>query len=149
MRYATVSPKMKSMAAHLGAIDELIADGICRKVGERLVFDHDLLGDWGRQRVLLSQPNIATFITSHNRGTSPLWLRSVRLWALDLLERQGDYAEMDRRRSRIIACREMAAADRVLEAAALSSNAGEAFRGDLVRAEQRRKASAVDCSSVS
>jgi len=116
-------------AAHLGAIDELIADGICRKVGERLVFDHDLLGDWGRQRVLLSQPNIATFITSHNRGTSPLWLRSVRLWALDLLERQGDYAKWIAAVRGLSLVGEMAAADRVLEAAALSSNAGEHLEG--------------------
>jgi len=112
-------------AAHLPAIDELIADGVCRKVGERIIFDHDLLGVWGRQRVLLAQPSIAAFIRSPGRGISPLWLRAIRLWALDVLEQQGDHAKWISAVRELAASGEMAASDRALEAVALSAGAVE------------------------
>jgi hypothetical protein len=112
-------------AAHLAAIDNLIADGVCRKLGERLVFDHDLLGDWGRQRVLLAQPSVAAFIKSDSRGTSPQWLRALRLWALDVLERQGDQTKWIGAVRELAAAGEAAASDRVLEAVALSAGAAK------------------------
>ncbi|HEX8524204.1 MAG TPA: hypothetical protein VF669_18260 [Tepidisphaeraceae bacterium] len=113
------------VAAHLPAIDELLTEGVCRKVGERLVFDHDLLGDWGRQRVLLGQADIVGFMTVESRGASPLWLRGLRLWALDVLERQGDYAKWISTVRELTSAGEVAAADRVLEAVALSTRAFE------------------------
>jgi hypothetical protein len=112
-------------AAHLTAIDSLIADGVCRKVGERLIFDHDLIGDWGRQRVLLAQASITVFIKSHSRGTSPMWLRALRLWALDILERQNDYVKWIDAVRQLAAAGEVAASDRVLEAVVLSAGAFE------------------------
>lgn len=112
-------------AAHFATIDELIRDHVCRKVGERLIFDHDLLGDWARQRILLEQSNVLTFLKAGNRGKSPHWLRSLRLWSLAILEQQRDLAKWISTVRELAAGGEVSASDRVLEAVALCSGAIE------------------------
>ncbi|MFW8628558.1 hypothetical protein [Deinococcus sp. ME38] len=54
-------------SALLSVTDALIAEQICESADERIWFEHDLLGDWARLRVLVEQPDEdrRTFVNSH------------------------------------------------------------------------------------
>ncbi|MEK6289268.1 MAG: hypothetical protein AABO57_26450 [Acidobacteriota bacterium] len=67
------------------SVSGLVRDRICRMRDEQLSFDHDLYGDWARQRILLSYADSLSEYLSH-RMTSPLWHRALRLYSLHLLE---------------------------------------------------------------
>jgi hypothetical protein len=71
--------------AHL---DDLAREGVIRVSDQRVAFDHDLYGDWARYQVLLShEGDLAAYL--ENRLTSPMWHRSIRLYALGILATQG------------------------------------------------------------
>lgn len=66
-------------------LTQLVDDGTLVDQNNRLSFDHDLLGDWARLKVLCAQgDDVAVFLNA--RATSPLWLRALRLFSARLLE---------------------------------------------------------------
>jgi len=69
----------------LAPIDELVRDGILVVTDGRVSFAHDLYGDWSRYQVLLAhRDDLAGYLA--DRAGSPLWHRSIRLYALGLLD---------------------------------------------------------------
>lgn len=72
----------------LGPLDGLIQDRICIAAGERYRFEHDLYGDWARQRILLGRRrDLAQFV--EERLNSPFWHRPLRLLGVHLLEQES------------------------------------------------------------
>lgn len=66
-------------------IDELVRDGILAVVDGRVSFAHDLYGDWSRYQVLLAhRDDLAGYLAE--RAGSPLWHRSIRVYAIGLLD---------------------------------------------------------------
>ncbi len=66
----------------------LIQDWICRLAEEQYSFEHDLLGDWARQRILLGRRgDLLAFL--HEKQLSPVWHRALRLFGLHLLEQES------------------------------------------------------------
>lgn len=73
----------------LRILEALRKDGICKYEYEKIAFDHDLFGDWSRQRALLSHSHhISEFLPP--KLMSPPWRRAVRLFGLHLLELRKD-----------------------------------------------------------
>jgi transposase-like protein len=73
------------------ALDDLEADQICQSKEGRVAFNHDLWGDWARQRLLLAhEKELPAYI--ENKLDSPAWHRAIVLLGLDLLERQSQPA---------------------------------------------------------
>jgi len=69
--------------------EELEREHICIVADGRISFRHDLLGDWVRLSILLSeQGDLEVFLRT--RLDSPLWHRAVRLYGMYLLEHVGD-----------------------------------------------------------
>ncbi len=69
-------------------LGELICDRICTCTDERYTFEHDLFGDWARQRILVGrQSNLADYVDE--KLDSPVWHRAVQLLGLHLLERRS------------------------------------------------------------
>jgi len=82
-------PDVEFSSADLASTDSLIHDRICKKQEERLSFQHDLYGDWARQRILFAKTNeLREYL--EQRLSSPLWHRALRLYALHLLEQNAD-----------------------------------------------------------
>ncbi|MDT7043667.1 hypothetical protein [Candidatus Nitronereus thalassa] len=74
------------------SVDKLIQNRICKRNGEFISFQHDLYGDWARQRVLIAKgQDLKTYL--EDRLASPLWHRAIRLYALHLLEKSQDLNE--------------------------------------------------------
>ena len=71
-------------------LGDLVDARICRSRDEQVSFEHDLFGDWSRQRKLLGQGgSLKEFLTG--RIAKPRWLKAVRLLGLHLLEQgRGD-----------------------------------------------------------
>ncbi len=76
-------------------IDNLVKLRILKNTNRGISFDHDLYGDWARQRVLLQKASDLKSYLDH-RDTSPLWHRAVRFLGLHLLEKNEDVAEWHR-----------------------------------------------------
>lgn len=73
----------------LSVIQELIRDRILKERNDKISFEHDLVADWTRQRILLEKyPNVFEYIK--NRLTSPLWCKALRLLGIHLLEAETD-----------------------------------------------------------
>ena len=81
-------PIARLSESNFASLERLVADRVCRVRDEQVSFDHDLLGDWARQRRLLAEAgSLKEFLAI--RITRPRWLKAIRLYGLDLLER-GD-----------------------------------------------------------
>ncbi len=67
-------------------IRQLQHDGVCKQSSsDQIVFDHDLISDWCRQRVLLSrEQELDEFLQS--RHLNPQWHKAIRLYGLRLIE---------------------------------------------------------------
>lgn len=75
--------------AEQSSVSELAQDRICRLRDEKVSFEHDLFGDWARQRILLSFADSLPQYLAH-RMTSPLWHRALRLYSLHLIEQEPE-----------------------------------------------------------
>lgn len=71
----------------LSVVESLIADRICVRREDRVAFAHDIYGDWGRQRALISRTPDLPALAALAR--SPLWHRAIRLYGVHLLEKRG------------------------------------------------------------
>jgi hypothetical protein len=76
----------------LHPLGRLVEDRICRRTAEEHVgFEHDLVGDWARLRLLISHSSdIVSYLETEHRLDSPLWHRALRLLGLHFLEHRGD-----------------------------------------------------------
>lgn len=111
--------------AELTPYESLRLDGVCQTTPEgRVRFAHDLFGDWGRLRILVSHADdFPRFIGT--RINSPLWHRAIRLYGTYLLENGND---VDRWRSvrRVLNAEDNTIAnDLLLEAAIFSADPSE------------------------
>ena len=86
------TPSSDFSIAELGTLEGLIQDRICRQRDEYVSFDHDLFGDWARQRVLLENSNALREYLG-DRLSSPIWCRALRLYGLHLLEKEKDLSK--------------------------------------------------------
>ncbi|MCX5673908.1 MAG: hypothetical protein NTX87_02770 [Planctomycetota bacterium] len=87
----TQTPQHQFSVADQRPVRGLVQDGICDLREERILFAHDLFGDWARQRVLLAEAtDLIGFLRL--RISSPLWHAAIRLYALHLLEKNQDVA---------------------------------------------------------
>lgn len=67
------------------SLQSLISDRVCIERMERVSFYHDSIGDWARQKVILTdERQLSTFLSS--RLSKPHWHRAIRLYAVHLLE---------------------------------------------------------------
>lgn len=89
---ATGVSRMQFEASEQPALGALAASGLLRLREERVRFSHDLLGDWARMRVLVSEQCFASS-ASRDRANLPRWHRAVRLYGQRLLEQSPDGAE--------------------------------------------------------
>lgn len=73
----------------LSAIQELIRDRILKNRNNRISFEHDLIADWTRLRILIDKyPNVNEYIK--DKITSPIWCKALRLLGIYLLETEPD-----------------------------------------------------------
>ena len=80
--------------ADLDPLDGLVADRICHRADESVGFEHDLFGDWARQRILQSKKEaLGPYLK--DRLSLPLWHRALRLHGVFLLEQRPDIAEWE------------------------------------------------------
>lgn len=98
--------------------DSLIEIEAC----QRVVFAHDLFGDWARLHILKAESGRAgDYLCS--KVSSPLWHRAVRLYGADLLERHGRLLEWNALFKQLSESSGSNAADLLLESLFFSSNA--------------------------
>jgi len=82
-------PILEFASSELSSLDELLVDHLLVLEDERLNFRHDSLGDWTRQRILISkQESLKDFLVT--RLDSPAWHKSIRLFSLHFLEFLGN-----------------------------------------------------------
>jgi hypothetical protein len=77
------------------SVRRIIQDGISKEREGRISFEHDLYGDWFRQRLLVSRfsgtsPEGIREYFDEKRLASPLWHRAIRLYGLYLIEKYPD-----------------------------------------------------------
>jgi hypothetical protein len=79
-------PATRLEHAEQQSLPALIQADLLRRRNERILFSHDLLGDWARLKVLEGEdPTVST--SGLLRGASPRWHRAVRLFGRWLLSR--------------------------------------------------------------
>ncbi len=106
----------------LGPLDGLQTDRVCARTDDgRVVFVHDLFGDWARLRVLIAHADtLVHFLNA--RLDSPLWHRAIRLYGAYLLEHARDVAQWRSLLSTLSAQRDEGACDLLLESIVFSAN---------------------------
>ena len=73
----------------LAIVEELVADRILKKRNDNISYEHDLVADWTRQRILLEKSaRVSEYLT--DRLTSPQWSKALRLLGVHLLEQGSD-----------------------------------------------------------
>jgi len=76
--------------AELTPLRSLKKNKILRSINDKLVFEHDLFSDWARYKLIRgNNENFKSYITSKNI-LSPFWGKSIRLYGVFLLEKNGD-----------------------------------------------------------
>ena len=113
--------------AALRALGELVEDGIVRRQDERFRFDHDLVGDWARVRILVGIWS-ATPDCLLQRSPLPRWHRAIRFFGQRLLEQSPGGVEEWIAAVRACDGQELPqglARDLLLESVLLAANAGE------------------------
>jgi hypothetical protein len=82
----TVAISVDDLEMDLAPLASLSEDKICIQTqDDKITFAHDLYGDWARLRLIENnRDNLKTFL--QGKQDSPLWHRSIRLYAQYLLE---------------------------------------------------------------
>ncbi|MCT4665144.1 MAG: ATP-binding protein [Flavobacteriales bacterium] len=76
--------------AELAPLPSLKTSKILRAMDDKLLFEHDLFSDWARYKLIKgNNENFKSYITSKNI-LSPLWGKSIRLYGVFLLEKNGN-----------------------------------------------------------
>jgi hypothetical protein len=73
----------------LQLLPDLIKERICRNESGNIRFEHDLFGDWARQRLLIDQRE-QVYGYLEPKLSSPLWHRALMLYGQYLLECNSD-----------------------------------------------------------
>ncbi len=84
-KFETETPLIDFQTSELSIIDELKLENVCREQNEQISFFHDILGDWARQRILISKSNSISEIIKE-KVNYPSWHRAIRLYCHHLLE---------------------------------------------------------------
>lgn len=80
------TPLVDLLPSDVRVLRDLERSGVCRSNrSERVIFDHDLIGDWCRQRVLLGRESRLDSFAG-DRVPNPFWHQAFRLYGLYLLE---------------------------------------------------------------
>ena len=80
------TPVAEVDAGNVQFLRGLERDGVCRLTSsDRIRFDHDLIGDWCRQRLLLAKEATLDHYLA-DRHFNPNWHKAIRLYGLHLLE---------------------------------------------------------------
>ena len=74
----------------LNPLPSLKLSKILKSVNDKIEFEHDLFSEWARYKLIKSnEDNFKSFIVSKNL-LSPLWGKSIRLYGVYLLEKNGN-----------------------------------------------------------
>jgi hypothetical protein len=120
------TPLAALAVAELGPLDNLVRDGLCLRVEEKVRFSHDLYGDWARQRILISRDHeLSAYVLP--RAVSPLWNRAIRLYGLHLLEQSKNADAWEAAMATVTSHTQAPdlVQDLLLEAAVVSANADQ------------------------
>ena len=85
-------PRMQLEQSEQAALGSLTSSDLVRIRDQRVQFTHDMLGDWARLNVLISEPSLST-PSVRSRAKMPRWHRAMRLFGQRLLEQADDGAE--------------------------------------------------------
>jgi len=87
--FVTNIPSADFSSDELSVIGDLVNRRILVSRNDKISFEHDLIADWARLRILLGKcPNIYEYI--NNKLVSPLWCKSLRLLGIHFLETSSD-----------------------------------------------------------
>ncbi len=82
-------PATEFSADELSVVQEIVRDRILKNRNDRISFEHDLVADWTRQRIILEKyPSISEYL--RHRLTSPMWCKALRLLGVHFLEKETD-----------------------------------------------------------
>lgn len=82
-------PSSEFTGSDLTAIEDLIKERLLCKRNSRISFEHDLIADWARLRILIEHvSDIENFLC--DRLSSPLWCKALRLLGTYTLETSQD-----------------------------------------------------------
>src|SRR5690606_5805587 len=82
-------PQSNFDIAELAPLTSLKTSNILKSINDKLVFEHDLFSDWARYKLIRgNSDSFKSYIVSKNI-LSPLWGKSIRLYGVYLLERNG------------------------------------------------------------
>jgi hypothetical protein len=73
-------------------LPNLETSGLVRVKKERVIFTHDLLGEWARLRILMGDGSL-TAAGGQGRLQSPRWHKAIRLFGQYMLEQSADVPE--------------------------------------------------------
>jgi len=113
-------PRSALPHALLPAVNLLVTEHVCESADERLWFEHELLGDWARLRVLIGMEDRQRRAFILAQLHTPIWHRAVRLYGLRLLER-GDTDAWSRERQALDHSGQHAGGDLLLDAVFLAA----------------------------
>lgn len=85
-------PALDFTSDELSLIEKLITERLIKNRNGRISFEHDLVADWIRQRILLEK-STQVFEYIKDKLTSPMWSRALRLLGLHFLESKPDLQE--------------------------------------------------------
>ena len=85
-------PRMQLEQSEQAALGSLTSSDLVRIRDQRVRFTHDMLGDWARLNVLISEPSLSA-PSVRSRAKMPRWHRAMRLFGQRLLEQADDGAE--------------------------------------------------------
>jgi hypothetical protein len=83
-------PQSNFEISELAPLSSLKTSKILRSVNDKLIFEHDLFSDWARYKLIRgNNENFKSYITTKNILSS-LWGKSIRLYGVYLLEKNGN-----------------------------------------------------------
>jgi hypothetical protein len=95
------TPLLDLDARDTSVLPHLARDGVCHvNRAQRIRFDHDLIGDWCRQRVLLAREASLDHY-ARNRVENPHWHKAMRLYGLHLIEGEEGIQQWVQARERL------------------------------------------------
>lgn len=116
-------PATELSSDDLSAIQELVRERILKSRNDRISFEHDLIADWIRLRILIDKyPNVNEYIK--DKITSPMWCKALRLLGIHLLETEHDIQKWKGLFDSFSGCKNSGnlGQDLLLEASIFSSN---------------------------
>lgn len=83
-------PQSDFEIAELAPLSSLKKSKILREINDKLHFEHDLFSDWARYKLIRGNSNNFRYYITTKNVLSPLWGKSIRLYGVFLLEKNGN-----------------------------------------------------------